>query len=82
MTVTMIKTQEAQPMGTYRPTQIDLDKSLADIRIIAVDGTFTIDSKVTLSGRGIKPYATEGRYEVSKAALAKLEKTYNVVTDF
>ncbi len=82
MQATMIKTAEAQPMGRYEPTAIDAAKALADIRITGVCGGYEIDSRVALSGRGIKAFATEGRYLVTRAALDKLEKQYNVVTDF
>jgi hypothetical protein len=63
-------------------TAIDLAKAAADIRIIDADGTYTVRSKVALSGRGITPRNTLGTYEVSKAALSKLERTYDVVCDF
>lgn len=63
-------------------TAIDLAKAAADIRIIDADGTYTVRSKVALSGRGITPRNALGTYEVSKAALAKLERIHSVVCDF
>ncbi len=82
MQATFTKTQEAQKIGNYNPTAVDRAKEAADIRILDIDGTATIESKVALSGRGIKPRAVAGRYEVTKAALAKLQATYSVACDF
>ena len=82
MQIEFIKTQNAQPIGQYAPTAIDAAKASADIRILDCGGTYTIDSKVTLSGRGIKPRAVPGRYEVTEAALTKLQAQFNVVCDF
>jgi hypothetical protein len=63
-------------------TSIDTAKEAAEIRIIDADGTYTVRSKVALSGRGITPRNTLGTYEVSKVALSKLERTHRVVCDF
>lgn len=84
-TATLTKVQDAQPLGTYKPTSIDERKANADIRILSVeDGKFTIESKIELKlGRGMKqPYTRKDLYEVTKKALEKLQTQYNVVTDF
>lgn len=63
-------------------TQIDIDKALADVRIIDVDGTFTVRSNVALTGRGVTARGAAGTYEVTKAAMKRIEKEFNVVCDF
>lgn len=70
------------PTGEYTATQTDLDKSLAAIRIVDAGGTYTVRSRVALSGRGITARPTPGSYEVSKAAMRRLEKEHSVVCDF
>lgn len=84
-TATMTKVQDAQPLGTYKPTSIDARKEEADIRIMGVDGTFTLYSKVPLRGRGIKQPSPERRpdwYEVTHNALARIQTQHTVETDF
>lgn len=63
-------------------TLIDTAKSAADIRIVGVDGTFTVRSRINLAGKGIVARAAEGTFEVTKAAMAKLQKEFSVVADF
>lgn len=63
-------------------TAIDLNKEAADIRIVNVDGTFTVMSKIVLSGRGITARAVAGTYEVTKSAMARLQKEHAVACDF
>lgn len=78
---TFTKTTELKT-GTYQPTGVDAAKAAAQIRIIDADGSYTVRSTVALEGRGIKARGTVGTYEVSKAALARLQKTYSVASDF
>jgi len=40
MNITLVKTQSAQPMGTYKPTAIDAQKQGADFRLIEVAERF------------------------------------------
>ena len=79
----LTKTFSTPAAGAYRPTLIDAAKAQADILIEAVDGTYTVCSRVALSGRGIKqPYSNPDMYEVTAAALARLQERYNVRTNF
>lgn len=82
MAATMIRTQHAQTLGEYTPTLVDAGKSAADIRVVDADGTFTVISKISLAGRGIAVRAAAGTYEVTKAAMARLQKEYSVACDF
>lgn len=77
----MEKTFEIQT-GAYKTTEVDSAKAASTIRVIAVDGTYTVASKVALSGKGIVARAAAGMYEVTKAAMRKLEKEYTVAADF
>ena len=82
-TATMTKIKDAETLGEYKPTSIDERKANADARIVYVDdGKFTLrtDTLTDLKGRGIKK--VNGGYEVTRNALAKLEKLYEIVTDF
>lgn len=82
-TATITKTADAQKMGEYAPTAIDALKASADIRIVAVDSTYTVISRLPLKGRGIKaPYSNPLTYEVTEAAMTKLQNTYRVAADF
>lgn len=83
-TATITKTQNAQPCGEYKPTALDDAKDRADIRILCANGgSFTVSSRVSLSGRGIKqPYSSPDKYEVTDAALNRLRKTHDVRCDF
>ena len=81
-TATITKTQEAPKAGTYVPTDIDVRKEAADIRIVSVEGNYTVISKVGIKGRGIKPRSTPGTYEVTRNALDKLRSAYSVECDF
>lgn len=91
MKATMEKTQDNLPMGEYKRTALDDAKNAADIRIVDVGGpTTTIKSKFPLEdARGITPYTNKlsmltkvWTYEVTKAAMKKLEAKYTIVTDF
>ena len=67
-------------------TIIDERKSAADFRIVAANGgSFTLRANFgapALAGRGVKPYRTSGTYEVTRAALARIEKSHSVYPDF
>lgn len=85
MTAKVIKIKEAEKMGEYTKTAIDNVKEAADIRLIAINGSYTIDVKdhVIVEGRGVKfAYDAPGRYEVTKAKYIALGKKYTCVTDF
>jgi hypothetical protein len=83
MQATFEKTQAAQPLGTYRPTAVDAAKTAAEVRVVSANGgSFTVRSAVALNGRGVKAYATAGVYEVTRAALASIEKRHSVACDF
>lgn len=81
MNVTFTKVKEAPEVGQYKETAIDHEKRNADIRILQV-GPIMVESRVELAGIGIKNGKRAGLYEVSKAALKKLQAKYYVVTDF
>lgn len=67
MEVTLTKIKSAQPMGQYQPTAIDAMKAAADFRLLDLD---TIRWK-------------DGRTEfVTRAKLAKLQKSHTWATDF
>jgi hypothetical protein len=79
-TVTKYKTN--LKMGKYQPTSKDEAKKQADIRLMYCNGgSFTVASKIELSGRGIKKH-NNGYYEVTEKALEKLQKQYSWATDF
>ena len=65
---------------------IEARKEAADFRITyANGGSFTLRANASapvISGRGIKAYRTSGTYEVSAAALKKLQAAYNIQPDF
>lgn len=83
MKYTFTKTKSAEPVGKYTPTEIDARKAAADIRLTyANGGSFTVQSKVPLAGRGIRAYSTPGVYEVTEKALDKLRQTYTIAPDF
>lgn len=86
MHATIVKTKDAEPLGTYSPTAIDERKAAADARILDCDGgKFTLrmnpGRSLQLSGRGIKQLS-EGTYIVTRNALARIERTHDVVPDF
>jgi hypothetical protein len=67
--VTVTKTKEAQPMGEYKPTAIDVAKAAADFRIVQV-GPYVIVWK-------------DGRTErVNARQLKKLQEKHTFATDF
>ena len=67
-------------------TTIEARKSDADFRITyANGGSFTLTANAhapVISGRGIKSYRTAGTYEVTSAALKKLQASHNIQPDF
>jgi hypothetical protein len=70
MQVTFIKTQDAQPMGEYKPTAVDDAKKNADFRLVAVGTKNTIIWK-------------DGRTElVTRKQLAKLQASHTWAPDF
>ena len=81
MKATITKTQNAQPLGFYKPTALDVRKVHADILVTACGSKYSIHSKVPLSGNGIRSF-NNGNYEVSESVLAKLRRVYNVENDF
>lgn len=81
MTCTITKTQEAQPLGSYRQTLVDAKKAAADIRIVSCDGGYDIISQIALSGRGIK-HRHGKTYTVTERALEKLQAQHSVMCDF
>lgn len=82
MTTIVEKTKNAQPVGQYVSTAIDARKAAADVLIRAVEGNgYSVSSKVTLVGRGIKPFGN-GYFLVTSAALAAIRTRYAVECDF
>lgn len=83
MQVTFRKIKSHQPMGEYKRTAIDDRKDTADIMIqYANGGSYTIKSKTSLSGRGVKKDYGQGRYEVTERKLEQLKAQYRVECDF
>lgn len=69
MTVTFTKTQNAQPMGQYKPTAVDAAKACADFRILQVGPNYI--------------RWADGRGEmVSNRKLAKLQADHSWACDF
>lgn len=57
-------------------------KAAADILLTYSEGgSFSISSKISLSGPGIRPYGN-GNYSVTDAALTKLRQSHVVECDF
>ena len=70
MSVTFVKTKDAQPMGEYKPTAIDVLKSNVDFRLTGVGSKNTIVWK-------------DGRTEsVTDRKLDKLQRSHSWTADF
>jgi hypothetical protein len=65
---------------------VEARKAAADFRITyANGGSFTIVGNAyapVIAGRGIKAYRTAGTYEVTSAALKKLQASHKIEPDF
>lgn len=84
VTLTLVK--QAEPMGEYKPTEIDTRKAQADILIeYANGGSYTIKLQKSVdlgSKRGIRRMCQNGMVEVTPNKLAELQRKYNVQPNF
>lgn len=70
-TTTVRKIKDAQPMGKYKPTNIDEQKRAADFRLIDVSGKLNVI--VWKDGRSER---------VTDRQLSKLQSAHSWATDF
>lgn len=83
---TITKTKNAEPLGQYVETSVDLARSGADIRIVGyVRNRTEIETRCMLSGAGVKRVSVVGnigRYIVTDDAMTELRRRYSLATDF
>jgi hypothetical protein len=79
-TATITKIANAQPMGEYKPTDLDARKAAATLRLIQC-GPRVVRSKIELAGRGVKKI-TDGTFQLSDAAWDKVSATHTWECDF
>ncbi len=88
MTATITKTAEAQPMGEYVPTSVDVARDAAVIVVTGyVRNRTEIVTRRALSGPGVKfvkllSDGTAGIYLVNDEAMTELRRRYTVATGF
>ena len=82
MTATMIKTQDAQPMGEYTRTALDDRKDAADVLIVGISGNRReLRSKVALRGLGIQ-HIRNDFYLATESAINRIRAKHSVECDF
>jgi hypothetical protein len=76
----LTKTQEHQPLGTYKPTAIDEAKKQADMLIESIeDGWYAIRPNKDIP----EEYMFEGKiYNMRYCVFKKLDKNYKILPNF